>query len=183
MNYTFIGQDLNCTGMTSKHLESRDPKHFFEPNNATAPEFSAGNFHGTGLPTEPGFAQPKTIESTELSRKYFSRENVEHVQIEIISSVNRASNGKFRIGRQSDAELAVVMRSVFLQFARHLPNDVDGQVAELNGRVLSYCVPKVLGNVEQYLNYRNNVRTSGRCPIGLPMATTSTGTRTNRPYI
>lgn len=45
------------------------------------------------------------------------------------------------------------MRSLYLQNAQHLLFDLEGQVAELNKRVLLDAVPRVMSKVEQYLGY------------------------------
>ena len=98
-------------------------------------------------------------ESSELSNRYFSGENISLIQSSLIDGVYRRSNGNYRIGNQNCDTLKTIMRSIYLQSSRNLPNDIDGQVRELNKIVLQYCIPQVLGEVEGYLKYRKDVST------------------------
>ena len=45
------------------------------------------------------------------------------------------------------------MRSIYLQYGKNLDEDVVGQVKDLNKKVLDYCIPKILSEIEQYKNY------------------------------
>ena len=51
------------------------------------------------------------------------------------------------------------MRSVFLQNATNLPNDITAQVEALNKLVMNYCIPQVYGEAQGYVKYKNDVST------------------------
>ena len=54
------------------------------------------------------------IESTPLSNAFFSTENKDHLHNELIKSVYQKSKGKFKISKQSDDELFLLMHKVLL---------------------------------------------------------------------
>lgn len=105
------------------------------------------------------------------SRLFLSSGNAEALHEAIRYRVYVESGGRHTIGRQSDTELAVVMRSVLLQ---HGDNDDSRdpvvQVRELNARVLKYCVDNVLSQVEGYVSY---VRDASRMPTPMPRGAAS----------
>ena len=105
------------------------------------------------------------LQHTVVQDLFFSPANVDALQQGIRYSVYRATHGQQVIGRQSDVELGLVMRSVYLQHARNDDNgDVVAQVRELNQFVLDYCVPKVLEELRAYMAYRS-VSWTERVPV------------------
>jgi hypothetical protein len=94
-----------------------------------------------------------------LSDIYFSEQNIDALQEAIRFQVWLRSGKKHTIGRQSDIELQVVMRSVYLQYARNLPFDVLGQVRQLNKMVLDYTVPTIVKELEQFDYYSKDIST------------------------
>jgi hypothetical protein len=119
------------------------------------------------------------LEKTPLSDAFFSKKNLDHLQCLIIRLVKERSDGKWIISRQSDNELLIVMRSLFLQYAQHLPFDIKGQLVELNRQVIIDVVPRVLTEVEQHLGY---IRDQGSQINPIPRAeyAGSAGTKYNR---
>lgn len=93
----------------------------------------------------------------QLARLYFSDANVEALQVGLRNLVYARSSGRHVIGRQSDAELRTIMRSIYLQNASHRGFEVLEEVRALNGRVLDYAVPRVLAELEAYTQYRRDV--------------------------
>jgi hypothetical protein len=113
---------------------------------------------------------------TELSEVFFSVQNMDALQEAIRYQVYVQSNGKHTIGRQSEVELEIIMRSVFLEHARNLPFDILGQVRRLNGIVLKQTVPKVIREVEMYLAYRKDI-SSLPVPLERAQNVSKAGTR------
>lgn len=97
------------------------------------------------------------MHTSPLSKLYFSYENMQALQLGMKNLVYTKSCNKFLIGKQSEDELLTVMRSIFLQNAKHLPYDVIGQVRELNGLVLAYVVPRILSELDMYQTYLKDV--------------------------
>jgi hypothetical protein len=105
-----------------------------------------------------------------LSNVFFSRENIQILQNGIRAGVYHRSKGKFVIGPQDCDELKVVMRSVFLQNSKNLPNNITEQVQALNQMVLDYCIQQVYGEATGYLKYIDDVSTLA-VPIAHPVMT------------
>ena len=111
---------------------------------------------------------------TPLSELYFSAANAEALQQGLRYKVYVAT-GRV-VGRQSDSELSVFMRTTFLQEARHLPTNVMEQVRVLNAQVLAKVVPVVIGNMEQHDAYRRDVSTLP-VPLEKGLSTSTRGSR------
>jgi hypothetical protein len=100
-----------------------------------------------------------------VARSFAGLHNVDHLNTEIINGVYEASQGRFRIGRQSQLELTSIMRSVYSNEARHLPGDVAGQVASLNASVLAYAIPQIVSEAEMHAYYMWDREQEHRAPI------------------
>lgn len=94
------------------------------------------------------------IERNPVSDIFFSSKNIDALQQGIRYRIYVESKGRYNIGRQSDTELKIIMRSIYIEYAKGDPIGVIEQVRELNARVLNYAVPNVLSNVKQYEQYR-----------------------------
>ena len=105
-------------------------------------------------------------DETALSSSYFSKENIQIVQNGIRAGVYKKSNSQYTIGQQDCDSLKVVMRSVFLQHAINLPDNISAQVNALNQIVLDYCIHSVYSEAQGYMKYLHDVST-----LAVPMAT------------
>jgi hypothetical protein len=92
-----------------------------------------------------------------LSDLFFSRMNVDALQEGIRYKVYVQSDKKRIIGRQSDTELEVIMRSIFLQHSNAVSGSLVDKVRGLSEKVLAFCVPLVLREIQQYSTYRNDI--------------------------
>jgi len=117
------------------------------------------------------------IETNDLSNIYFSKHNIDYIQRRIQEEVLKLSNGRHRIARQSDTELSIIMRSIYLQFSRNDPNRIREQIVDLDNKVIDDCVPKILSGIEQYLAYKKDVSTMYK-PIEYPSASGIKGDKT-----
>lgn len=99
------------------------------------------------------------LAESQLSQVFFSEQNVDALQQGIRYRVYVETGGKFVIGRQSDQELRIIMRSVYYQYARNDGSDVVAQARELNAKVLDWAVPDVLSNLVQHQVYRKDAST------------------------
>jgi hypothetical protein len=116
-------------------------------------------------------------ESTPVSDSFFSAENVERIQILIRKGVFDRSQPKgYVIDNQSVDELKIIMRAIYYQYARNLPSDVAGQVADLNAKVIDWAVPHVLSAVDHYFYYLNDI-SKLPVPLAQPKSLSSAGTR------
>jgi len=90
-----------------------------------------------------------------LSRTYFSNDNVERLQLQIVNAVYNASQKQ--IGKQSYQELQIIMKSIYLQYGRNLPDNIESQVLTLNKYVVDECVRIIVPNVLQYGKYLEDI--------------------------
>jgi hypothetical protein len=90
-----------------------------------------------------------------LSRTYFSNDNVERLQRQIVNEVFKQSNKQ--ISKQSYQELQIIMKSMYLQYGRNLPTDIESQVLILNKYVVDECVRIIVPNVLQYNKYIEDI--------------------------
>ncbi|XWV26295.1 hypothetical protein QJ857_gp0779 [Tupanvirus soda lake] len=92
-------------------------------------------------------------EDTILSKVFFHPKNVDLIQKQIIIDVFRKTNGEYLIEKQNEADLQIVMRSIFIQHARHLPDNIKGQIRELNNLVVDEVVPGIVSEIMAHFGY------------------------------
>ena len=127
----------------------------------TMPTFDIPSFQQKSVAND-NYTKEATYGQTlpnDLSNLYFSEKNIDALQDGIRYSVYVKSNGKYTIGRQSDQELKIIMRSIYLQYSRNTSQDCVGQVRELNGKVLDWSVANVMTNLTQFSTYRVDAST------------------------
>ena len=117
---------------------------------------------------------------TKLSDMYYSQTNIDFLQNEIINQVYKKTSGKYRIVKQSEDELVIVMKSIFLQYARNSDVDVQLQIKTLNKYVLDYCVDNVYVNLLQYVKYIDDI-TKEQVVIDRPQNVDVKGNKTLMP--
>ena len=111
-----------------------------------------------------------------VSTLYFSQENIDMLQYGIKNKVYTVSNGNFLIGRQSDTELKVIMRSIYFQYGKNNFDNVVEQVKELNRLVIEWAVPQIITNIKQHNSYKQDISTMPM-PLERAQLTTQKGTR------
>jgi hypothetical protein len=87
------------------------------------------------------------------------------------------SDGRYFIGRQSDDELKIIMRSIYLQYSRNLPDNIMQQVKELNSRVIDWAVPQIMTNLKQDEKYKQDISTLPE-PLERSQLPSTKGTKT-----
>lgn len=120
-------------------------------------------------------------EVSTFSLLFFSEENISEIQKLIKYNIYIASGNKFKIGNQDSQELKSIMRSVYLQFSRvpESRSEYTEAIATLNKKVVETIIPKLLGNIKQYLKYRIDSE-SPINPIDRSQNMSQTGTKSNR---
>ena len=115
-----------------------------------------------------------SVSKNDVNSVFFSKENVAALQHGIRYSVFRESNKV--IGKQNETELMVIMRSIYLQYAKNLPDDIIPQIRELNSRVLDFVVPRITVELNQYQTY---IRDASSLPTPMDRGenTSVTGTK------
>lgn len=93
-------------------------------------------------------------EETVLSRAYFSEENIQILQNGLRAGVYELSNKEWSVPPQNIDNLKIIMRSIYLQYAKHSTQEsVTEQIRKLNQYVLNYAIPTVYNEAQGYLNY------------------------------
>lgn len=118
-------------------------------------------------------------EDTILNQVYFSKRNMDYIQNKIRHEVYIKSDKKAIIGRQSDIDLEIIMRAVFLQHSKNLKDHIKEQVRDLDRLVINECVEKIITEVNQYNTYINTVEHLP-VPLDLPRNLSQAGTKNNR---
>lgn len=116
-----------------------------------------------------------------LETSFFSQDNIDLINKQLILSVYKKSNTEYKISPQSPESLIIVMRYVFIEYARHLPYDIIGQIRELNCRVVNEIIPSIITQVTQNTKYLETIN-NPRKLIDLPKNTHG-GTRQNLPSV
>jgi len=132
------------------------------------PEYRMFSQENKGLTQFKTEAVKTILQRTDLSDLYFSRENIDYLQRQLQKRVYEYSGGRHLIGRQSDTELEIIMRSYFLQFSLNQFGNLREQVLTLDNMVLDEIVPQVLSSVEQFVKYKEDVNNM-YTPVNLPV--------------
>lgn len=114
-----------------------------------------------------------------ISKTYFSRANMDIIQDEIKKSVYIKTGNKYVISRQSDTELFIIMRGMYLQHSVGLDTDITKQIEYLNSLVVNWSVEQIIPEIEQRLGYLNDIQYMPM-PNELPRNMSTKGTRTLR---
>lgn len=114
---------------------------------------------------------------TPLNTIFFSEANLDKIQDGIRDQVYMMSGNKFKIDRQSDDEVKIIMRSYYLSYAKHNPLTMTQDLADLNGRVIGYASAKVYSEVDFHMFYLKDLEQFA-LPIANPMNVHLFGTRT-----
>ena len=115
-------------------------------------------------------------DESSLSKAYFSQNNIQIVQNGIRAGVYKKSNGQYIVSPQDCDALKIIMRSVFLQHAVNLEQDIQGQIYSLNKIVLDYCIHHVYSEAQGYMKYLHDVSTLA-VPLATPVMTTQNDRR------
>ena len=97
------------------------------------------------------------LEETNLSRLYFSPQNIQALQSMIRYYVYKLTDGQV-VSKQSPDELFIVMRSVLLQYGNFVNTNVVQEIKRLNSKVVQICSDKVAQEVLQYGKYVSDLQ-------------------------
>lgn len=112
---------------------------------------------------------------SDLSRLYFSDTNIKRLQRMIKEEIKKRTNGKFILDTDQDQrDLFILMRAVYMEHARFLPNEIVRQVKRLNKKVIDEAVPGMITEIKQYYGYLKEIN-KPLTPIQRPMNASNAG--------
>lgn len=115
--------------------------------------------------------------NTPLNTVFFSEANKANLQQKIHDAVLAASKGEYDIGEQSEADLSLIMRSYYLQYAENDPSEVAAELDKLNQRVVAYASNRIMVEIVAYRRFRKDILDFPE-PIERPKDMQIYGTRT-----
>jgi hypothetical protein len=142
-------------------------------NKTQVPGF---DYRKTTVATEADDAIRGNMTATPLNQAYFSPANVQIVQNRLRREVYERSAGKYLIDEQSVDELLIVMRAMYLQYGRNHPDDIPGQIDELNRIVADWSVPKIIAECSMHETYLYDIQHMP-VPLQQPVKLTNKGTK------
>jgi hypothetical protein len=109
------------------------------------------------------------IQESPMSNLFFSDLNVKAIQMTIRYRIFTEKNKT--IGYQSENELFVIMRSIYLQHANSIltSDEMLGNLQTLNGMVVTYSVKNISDQLDQYDGYLQKI-SSAPVPMEHPRA-------------
>jgi len=114
---------------------------------------------------------------TALSDAFFTRTNADRIQAEIRKEVYRMSGPqKYVIDDQDVDELKMIMRAMYLQYAKNNTFNIEGQIQELNDIIIKWAAPRIMSEIEAYNYYLNDI-SHLPVPLAQPMSMSSAGTK------
>ena len=115
--------------------------------------------------------------TTKLNFAFFSPQNIKIIQNAIRFEVWRRTEHKHLISEQNETELGIIMRAIYLQYGKNLPDNIREQVEELNNLVIETVVPKVIVQIEQYISYLRDI-SQPYTTMPTPQSTNTVGRKT-----
>lgn len=113
-------------------------------------------------------------ERTPMNQAYFSPDNFQIIQNAIRFKVFEKT-GKI-IDPVSSDDLFMVMRAIYLQYGRNLPDQIPEQIQDLNARVVAWCLPNILSEVSFFETYKKDI-SSMPLPLTHPQNVSHAGTK------
>jgi|TARA_B110001450_G_scaffold123012_1_gene115912 hypothetical protein len=117
---------------------------------------AASDYHFTDNHKQPIYNTTaiNSITPTPLYNVFFTGQNIQFLQDKIIEDVKKICSCS--ISAQNETDLLIVMRSMYLQYAKNTPN-IRQELQDINKYVLDYCVQNINVNIKHYLFYLNSI--------------------------
>lgn len=140
------------------------------PPTMTTPPYSALEFPLYLKPTSEAYADvvDAVVRSlrqppTPLNAAFFSKTNVDALQDALRARITETMG--LSLDRQSDWEMLLIMRQLYMDGASNWPDSIEEEVARLNGQVVQVAARAVSGNLTRYMSYRSYVDMPAPMPL------------------
>jgi hypothetical protein len=114
-----------------------------------------------------------------LNRTFFSQNNIDMIQNTIINEIVKRTG--YKIARQSELQLQIIMRSIFLQYAKNDPCNIKQQIIDLDRKVIDYSVDRIITEISQYLEYKDTLNKLPT-PLSHPTNLSNAGEKSLSPF-
>jgi len=94
---------------------------------------------------------------TTLSDIFFSDENINIINKQLVLTVYKRSKKQIKIDLQRKQDILIVMRYIWIQYARNLPYKIKKQITKLNCYVVGEIAPQIITAAEQNIVYLKNL--------------------------
>jgi hypothetical protein len=129
------------------------PKDF---NNFNGAPFQL--YENNNVINDKGSNMSGNFTNSNLSDLYYSQSNINLLQEKIIKGVYKHPDTyQAKISKQSEDELLIIMRSIFLQHCKHQPHNIQQQIQDLNKLIIDYCIPNIVSAIKQYNGYIHDI--------------------------
>lgn len=91
---------------------------------------------------------------------FFSKQNMKTIDTQLRYAVWQMSHGMYSLGPQDEVELAIIMRSIFLNYSINQPCNYKEQIRRLNNIVVVKTAPELVSRATQYLRYLEDANES-----------------------
>jgi hypothetical protein len=95
---------------------------------------------------------------SKIGELFFSKNNILILQRQICLTIFRQLNTK--IPYQQEESLLIIMRHVYITYARHLDCQYKEQIIELNSKVLEIVIPSIIENIKLHNEYIRKIDNS-----------------------
>lgn len=96
--------------------------------------------------------------NSELSKMFFSDINIKRIQKLLRTEIFTRSKGKFKMDvDQDEKELVYVMRAIYIEHARYIPNQIVRQVKILNKKVIDEVMPSIITSIQHNYGYLKRI--------------------------
>ncbi len=88
-----------------------------------------------------------------VQERFFAEGNKNRIHELIIEDVFKASHNQFKISRQSDNELTIIMTWIYNEYGQYSNETIDAQIARLNKRTSLECTKLIIPQIQQHVVY------------------------------
>lgn len=124
----------------------------------------------------------KSIENlscnSEISKIFFSDKNIKRIQQGIRRAIYIKSGGKYKMEVDQDPrEIVYVMRAIFIEHAKYIPNQIVRQVKKLNILVVDEVLPSMMTSIRHNQKYLSDANQPLKI-MDLPINVNNAGRKT-----
>ena len=112
-----------------------------------------------------------------VRKVFFSNQNMDIIQKQLIINVFKKSNKKYKIPFQNNNDIQIVMRYIYNFYGNNLDFKIKQQIIDLNKKVVDELTPSIIINLDSYYKYLKDSTTQPQL-IDLPLNLSSQGNRT-----